>query len=95
MKQNQYLICDTNIPIVVPKRIMVFAGHPDDEIISCGGTLLKYQELGSEIIIVVATSGLGGYAKNEQKDRIIAQRQIELDAIQKILNCKMVRLDYR
>jgi LmbE family N-acetylglucosaminyl deacetylase len=94
MKQNQYLICDTNIPIVVPKRIMVFAGHPDDEIISCGGTLLKYQELGSEIIIVVATSGLGGYAKNEQKDRIIAQRQIELDAIQKILNCKMVSLNY-
>ena len=92
MDQTKYLICDEDIPVVVPKRIMVFAGHPDDEIISCGGTLLKYQDLGSEILIIVATSGLGGYAKNYQRDKIKAQRQKELEAIQKVLNCKTTTL---
>jgi LmbE family N-acetylglucosaminyl deacetylase len=75
MEQIQYLICDKDVPVVVPKRMMVFAGHPDDEIISCGGTLLKYRELGSEIIIVIATTGLGGYAKKEQREQIAIQRK--------------------
>ncbi|TFF86482.1 MAG: hypothetical protein EU517_00350 [Promethearchaeota archaeon] len=95
MDQIQYLVCDKEIPVVVPKRIMVFAGHPDDEIISCGGTLLKYKDLGSEIVIVVATSGLGGYAKKEQKENIESQRQKELMSIRKILNCDIVELKYR
>ncbi len=64
MDKYNSILCENDIPIVVPKRIMVLAGHPDDEIISCGGTLLKYQALGSEIIVVVATSGVGGYAKS-------------------------------
>jgi len=42
MTENQILMCEDDIPIIVPKKIMVFAGHPDDELISCGGTLLKY-----------------------------------------------------
>ena len=69
MPENQYIMCEDDIPIVVPKRLMVFAGHPDDELVSCGGTILKYQELGSEISIVMATQGLGGYAKKEDKQR--------------------------
>jgi LmbE family N-acetylglucosaminyl deacetylase len=95
MDEEEYLICDKNIPIVVPKRILVLAGHPDDEIISCGGTLLKYQELGSEIIIVIATSGLGGYAKMSEQEQILAQRQNELHAIKKILDCKIIELNYK
>ncbi len=94
MEKKEYLIYDNDFPIIVPKRIMVFAGHPDDEIISCGGTLLKYQDLGSEITIVVATTGLGGYAKTMQREQILEQRQNELNTIQKILNCKILELNY-
>jgi LmbE family N-acetylglucosaminyl deacetylase len=73
---------------------MVFAGHPDDEIISCGGTILKYQELGSEVIIIVATKGLGGYAKEDQRELIVKQRKKELDMISKMLNCTFLELNY-
>lgn len=94
MEHKKYLICNENVPIVIPKRILVFAGHPDDEIISCGGTLLKYQDLGSEIFIIVATSGLGGYAKKSQREQIRNQRHEELTAIQDILKSKIIELNY-
>jgi LmbE family N-acetylglucosaminyl deacetylase len=94
MKDCNFLICENDIPIVVPKRLMVFAGHPDDEIISCGGTILKYQELGSEVIIIVATKGLGGYAKEDQRELIVKQRKKELDMISKMLNCTFLELNY-
>ena len=94
MAKKDYIIYEEEIPIVVPKRILVFAGHPDDEIISCGGTILKYRDYGSEIIIAVATSGLGGYAKEELKETIEDQRKKELESIKKILNCKIIELGY-
>ena len=94
MNDQQHLISDIDIPIVIPKRIIVFAGHPDDEIISCGGTLLKYQELGSKIIVVVSSSGLGGYAKESQKSEIMKQRHEELIQIKKALKCEIIELRF-
>ena len=94
MENNNSIINDNDIPVVVPKRILVFAGHPDDEIISCGGTILKYQALGSELFVVVATSGLGGYAKSDQKSEIKNQRKQELELIQTTLKCKIIELGY-
>lgn len=94
MENNNSIISDNDIPVVVPKRILILAGHPDDEIISCGGTILKYQALGSEVIVVVATSGLGGYAQNEQKTDIKNQRKQELELIRTTLKCKIIELGY-
>ncbi|MFX0148565.1 MAG: PIG-L deacetylase family protein [Candidatus Hodarchaeota archaeon] len=94
MEEKDFLICDDKIPIVVPKRMMIFAGHPDDEIISCGGTLLKYRELGSEIIVVVATSGLGGYSKKFYKEKILELRKIELKLVETMLKAKVIDLNY-
>ncbi|MHA2288983.1 MAG: PIG-L deacetylase family protein [Promethearchaeota archaeon] len=94
MENKNSIINDKDIPIVVPKRMLVFAGHPDDEIISCGGTILKYQALGSEVFVVVATSGLGGYAKSEQKTEIKQRRKKELELIQETLKCKIIELGY-
>jgi len=94
MENNNSIISENEIPVIVPKRIMVFSGHPDDEIISCGGTILKYQALGSEIFVVVATTGLGGYAKIEQKNDIANQRKQELELIRTILKCKIIELGY-
>ena len=53
MSDKPFLISKNEIPIVVPKRIKVFAGHLDDELISCGGTILKYHDLGSKIKLLL------------------------------------------
>ncbi len=94
MPENHIILCEEEIPIVVPKTIMIIAGHPDDEIVSCGGTILKYQELGSEIIVVIATPGLGGYAKKEHKENISSQREAELQLVSNALKCQIVELGY-
>ena len=91
---KSFLICDKDVPIVVPKKILVIAPHPDDEIISCGGTILKYQELGSEIVIVVATPGIGGYAQDSQKQTVLERRHEELANVRGILNCTIIELNY-
>ena len=94
MESNNSIISEDKVPLIVPKRMLVFSGHPDDEIISCGGTILKYQALGSEIFVVVATNGLGGYAKIEQKNDIANKRKQELELIRTTLKCKIIELGY-
>ncbi len=94
MTEDRTLICEDDIPIIVPKRMMILAGHPDDELVSCGGTILKYQQLGSHITIVVATQGLGGYAKKENKHRVVERREAEIQHVTKELNWELIELGY-
>lgn len=94
MSDQFLLIYEGEIPVIVPKRIMVFAGHPDDELVSCGGTILKYQKFGSEIIIVIATKGLGGYAQDKYEDTIAERREKELELIKNLLICEIIELKY-
>lgn len=38
-------------------RVLVFAPHPDDEVIGCGGTIARYVSEGAEVYVCIATSG--------------------------------------
>lgn len=67
------------IRVVVPKRILVFAPHPDDELLSCGGTILKYAEWGTETIVLVATPGLGGSPSPRGSGKIEEIRRKEFE----------------
>lgn len=40
-----------------PKRVVVFSPHPDDDVISMGGTLLRLIEHGHEVHVAYQTSG--------------------------------------
>jgi LmbE family N-acetylglucosaminyl deacetylase len=42
--------------------VMVLSPHPDDEIIGCGGTILKLARAGCRIVCVQATDGSDGWA---------------------------------
>ena len=46
------------------KKILVLAAHPDDEILGCGGTLIKLSELGNEINIMFLADGVSSRDKN-------------------------------
>jgi LmbE family N-acetylglucosaminyl deacetylase len=45
-------------------KIIVFAPHPDDETLGCGGTILKKASEGFEIVIVVMTDGRHSLSQN-------------------------------
>ena len=40
-----------------PKRVLIFSPHPDDDVISMGGTLMRLVEHGHEVHIAYQTSG--------------------------------------
>src|SRR6185436_11313880 len=42
---------------VFPKRIVVFSPHPDDDVISMGGTFIRLCEQGHEVHVAYQTSG--------------------------------------
>jgi len=50
------------------KRILVFAAHPDDEIIGCGGSLAKHVKLGNQVSVCYMTSGDSGSLDHPKKE---------------------------
>ena len=40
-----------------PKRVMIFSPHPDDDIISMGGTLMRLHDQGHDVHVAYQTSG--------------------------------------
>ncbi len=51
---------DENRPVCsgkFPKKVIIFSPHPDDDVISMGGTLLRLAEQGHEVHVAYQTSG--------------------------------------
>jgi glucosamine-6-phosphate deaminase len=42
---------------IFPKRVLIFSPHPDDDVISMGGTLLRLADQGHEVHVAYQTSG--------------------------------------
>ncbi len=62
------LACFFNVANAAKLRVMVFAPHPDDELIGCGGSIAKHVKNGNEVFVVYMTSGDSGslkYSKTE------------------------------
>jgi glucosamine-6-phosphate deaminase len=56
---------------VFPKRVLVLSPHPDDDVISMGGTLCRFVEQGHEVHIAYEVSGAGAVS-NESAWRLLA-----------------------
>ena len=48
------------------KKILVIAAHPDDEILGCGGTIIKFKDE-YQINVVFMTDGISSRGKNKKK----------------------------
>ena len=72
-------------------NILVVAPHPDDEVLGCGGALLKHKENGDNITIVYVTEmqEKQGFQKNK-----IESRLQEINHIKKQLNASIYFLNY-
>ena len=75
------------ITIPIAKNILVFAPHPDDDIIGCAGLLAHQRNAGSTITITYITSGDAAYwpdgpaalAQTREKEAFAACRLIDVE----------------
>ncbi len=44
-------------------KVLVAAPHPDDDLIGCGGTMIRHRQAGSSVTVVYMTSGDAGNLK--------------------------------
>ena len=49
-------------------KILIFAPHPDDDLIGCGGSIAKHVKNGDEVVVVFVTSGESGSLKYSKKE---------------------------
>ena len=59
------------------KNIIVISAHPDDEILGCGGTLIKHREAGDKIdwLITTKIKETHGFSKRELKAGILKYKK--------------------
>lgn len=46
-------------------RLLIIAPHPDDEVLGCGGTMIKHIKTGDEVYVCIATRGKAPLATEE------------------------------
>ena len=79
---------------VAKGRALVLAPHADDEVLGCGGAIMRHVENGDTVVVIIATDG--GYADDiEDKAAYMARRRQESLAAADILGYgKPVFWDY-
>jgi N-acetylglucosamine malate deacetylase 1 len=56
-------------------RVLVFAAHPDDDLIGCGGSIARHVDDGSEVTIVYVTSGESGSLRHGKAELAAIREQ--------------------
>ena len=73
----------------MPKNLLIFAAHGDDEIVGMGGALLKYLDEGSQIIEVIFTQGSMSHP-HFKEEVIVGIRKKEMQKIADKIGIKEV-----
>lgn len=66
-------------------NILVISPHQDDEVIGCGGTIIKHHKKGDKIWVVYITAGWSGIPKIKSKIEAVGIREKEARNACKIL----------
>jgi LmbE family N-acetylglucosaminyl deacetylase len=59
------------------RSAVVFAPHPDDETLGCGGTIAVKRQLGAQVTIVEMTDGAAAYGEVADREALTRIRQAE------------------
>ena len=54
----------------MPKSILIFAAHPDDEVLGCGGTIAKLADEGENIHVVFLADGVLSRAEDQRNHQV-------------------------
>lgn len=71
------------VPTIARGRALVFAPHPDDEVLGCTGALLGHLAAGDPVRVIVVTDG--GWGHDRPGDDYILRREEESRAAAEIL----------
>lgn len=75
----QHMLRTVPTPTVadLARRALVFAPHPDDETLGCGGTILRKRAAGANVGIVFMTDGRTSHRKLIPEDQLVGLRAKE------------------
>lgn len=65
--------------VVGRARALVFAPHPDDEVLGCGGVLALKARAGTPVKVVVMTDGRASHAKFIDPEQLVSMRRAEAE----------------
>jgi LmbE family N-acetylglucosaminyl deacetylase len=69
-----------------PASALAIYAHPDDPVISCGGTLARWAAAGSVVNVVICTAGdKGATDPNTDQDALVASRTVEAERSAEVL----------
>ena len=74
-----------NIGLPAAQRILVLAPHPDDESLSCGGTIVRYIREGAIVSLLVVSDGAAIEEPDGYHEDVVVIRRQELTAAAAIL----------
>tara|TARA_Y100001935_G_scaffold255448_1_gene268545 strand:- start:10790 stop:11473 length:684 start_codon:yes stop_codon:yes gene_type:complete len=57
------------------KKILVVAAHPDDEVLGCGATLLRFKKQGCKIKVIFLTDGESSRLGAKNLDELVSKRK--------------------
>ncbi len=78
--RSQILASSTVLLWAGVSGLLAFHAHPDDEVMSTGGTLNRYAEAGEQVVVVTATDGAEGEVHNYSNPDEVAARLVEVRA---------------
>ena len=56
--------------------ILIVAAHPDDEVLGCGGSIVKWSQEGKKVHILIMAEG--ATSRNKQRDRDVSRKELSL-----------------
>lgn len=73
-------------------KVVVISAHPDDEVLGCGGSLLKHKANGDEVFWVIITNVFENQGFSKQR---VDSRQAEIEKVKTMVGFSGVyKLDY-
>ena len=67
--------------------VLIFAAHPDDEVLGCGGTIAKLINEGAKVHVVFLADGESSRDDIPEIDNLILRRKENAKESLKILGC--------